>query len=82
MDGKKDKLIGIDTEFYAIFCAKLRISQRQMAAATGYSLTYCAEISRGDRTRVAVKFLTEAASYFRTRSTGSATMWYQALLAD
>lgn len=80
-DKPKDKLVEIDVEFYSEFCDKLRITQPQVAAATGYSTTYCNEVKRGDRTRVAVKFLTELATYLRIRSSGSDAMWYQALLA-
>lgn len=83
MDGRKqDKLVEISTEFYSEFCDKLRIAQTDVAKATGYSPTYCAEVKRGERTRVAVKFLTELAAYLRIRSSGSDAMWYQALLAD
>ena len=77
-----DGLVAIDTDFYVEFCRKLRISQGQIANATGYSATYCAEISRGERTRVAVKFLTELAAYLRIIASGSDALWYQALLAD
>jgi len=82
MDDKKDKLVAIDTAFYSEFCDRLRISQPQVAAATGYSATYCAEVKRGARPRVSVKFLTELAIYLRIRASGSDAMWYQALLAD
>jgi len=82
MGDKADKLVGVDVEFYAGFCDKLRISQAQVAAATGYSPTYCAEVKRGSRPRVAVKFLTAVAAYMRIRASGSDAMWYQALLAD
>ncbi len=82
MGGATDRLVGIDYEFYSEFCDRLHISQAQVAAATGYSPTYCGEVKRGDRPRVAVKFLTELAAYLRTRSGETDALWYQALLAD
>ena len=75
-------LVAVHSEFYRLFCDKLRITGGEMAAATGYSRTFCAEVKRGERTRVAVRFLTEVAAYMRIRASGSDAMWYQALLAD
>ena len=82
MDEKTDKRVEIDSEFYSEFCDKLRISQQQVANATGYSQTYCYEVKRGERRLVAVKFLTELAAYLRIIASGSDALWYQALLAD